>query len=77
MPYAGSPPTMRAILDDMGRRRAPRAEPGPVQQPRDYTQLPERVRPEEMVTTVDVDPGPDPQGGRDTETEFMLRNAGF
>jgi hypothetical protein len=43
----------------------------------DFSQLPERVRPEELVTTQDVDPGPDPRGGRDTETEFMLRNAGF
>ncbi len=36
-----------------------------------------RVRPEDMVATQDVDPPPDPQGGRDTETEFMLRNAGW
>ena len=36
-----------------------------------------RVRPEEMVTTQEVDPAPDPRGGRDTDTEFMLRNAGW
>ena len=36
-----------------------------------------RVRPEDMVTTHDVDPPNDPMGGRDTETEFMLRNAGW
>lgn len=36
-----------------------------------------RVRPEDMVTTQDVDPPHDPMGGRDTETEFMLRNAGW
>jgi len=36
-----------------------------------------RVRPEDMVTTQDVDPPTDPLGGRDTETEFMLRNAGW
>ncbi len=35
-----------------------------------------RVRPEEMTTTQQVTPAPDPQGGRDTETEFMLRHAG-
>ncbi len=29
------------------------------------------------VTTQDVDPPHDPMGGRDTETEFMLRNAGW
>ncbi len=35
-----------------------------------------RVRPEDMVTTQDVEPARDPRGGRDTETEFMLRHAG-
>ena len=36
-----------------------------------------RVRPEDMVTSQEVDPPPDPRGGRDTETEFMIRHAGF
>jgi hypothetical protein len=36
-----------------------------------------RVRPEDMVASQDVDPPQDPRGGRDTETEFMLRNAGW
>lgn len=36
-----------------------------------------RVAPEDMVTTQEVDAAPDPRGGRDTDTEFMLRNAGF
>ena len=36
-----------------------------------------RVRPEDMVTTQEVDAAPDPRGGRDTDTEFMLRNAGW
>ena len=36
-----------------------------------------RVRPEDMVTTQPVDPPPDPRGGRDTDNEFMLRNAGW
>jgi hypothetical protein len=36
-----------------------------------------RVRPEDMVTTQAVDPPSDPMGGRDTETDFMLRNAGW
>ena len=35
-----------------------------------------RVRPEDMTTTQAVAPPPDPEGGRDTETEFVLRNAG-
>ena len=43
----------------------------------DFSHLPERVRPEDMVTTQQVEPPEDPRGGRDTETEFMLRNAGF
>lgn len=42
----------------------------------DFSHLPDRVAPEEMVTTQDVDPPHDPRGGRDTDTEFMLRNAG-
>jgi hypothetical protein len=29
------------------------------------------------VTTQEVEAAPDPRGGRDTETEFLLRNAGF
>ena len=36
-----------------------------------------RIRPEDMVTTQPVDPPPDPRGGRDTDNEFMLRNAGW
>jgi hypothetical protein len=36
-----------------------------------------RVRPEDMVTTQDVDPPPDPEGGRNTDMEFMTRNAGW
>jgi hypothetical protein len=42
----------------------------------DFSELPPRVTPDDMVTTQDVDPAPDPRGGRDTDTEFMLRNAG-
>ena len=29
------------------------------------------------MTTQTVDPPPDPRGGRDTDNEFMLRNAGW
>ncbi len=36
-----------------------------------------RVRPQDMVTTQEVDPPPDPEGGRDTDMEFMTRNAGW
>lgn len=36
-----------------------------------------RVDPEDMVTTQAVEPPQDPRGGRDTDNEFMLRNAGW
>lgn len=36
-----------------------------------------RIRPEDMVTSEDVAPPTDPEGGRDTERDFMLRNAGL
>jgi hypothetical protein len=36
-----------------------------------------RVRPEDMVTTQQVDPPGDPEGGRNTDMEFMTRNAGW
>ena len=35
-----------------------------------------RVLPEEMGTTQYVEPPPDPQEGRDANSELMLRNAG-
>lgn len=41
-----------------------------------FATLPERIPFAEMVETVDTDPARDPRMGRDTETEFMLRNAG-
>ena len=53
-----------------GQERAHRALP-------DFTHLPEPVRLADTVTSQEVEPAPDPQGGRDTETEFLLRNAGF
>jgi hypothetical protein len=59
------------------RRRRPARQPAAHHALPDFSHLPERVRPEDLVTTQDVDPAPDPRGGRDTETEFMLRNAGF
>lgn len=63
------------------RPEQPAGSPGraPRQRPElpDFSRLPQRIRPEDMTTTQDLDPGPDPRGGRDTETEFLLRNAGF
>jgi hypothetical protein len=62
----------------MGKTRgAAHQAPKPARPVPDFTHLPERIAPEDMSTTQDIDPGPDPRGGRDTDTEFMLRNAGF
>jgi len=41
-----------------------------------FKTLPEHIRLEDTISTQDVDPGPDPTMGRDTELEFLLRNAG-
>jgi hypothetical protein len=41
-----------------------------------FRQLPERVRPEDMVETQQAGDAPDPTMGRDSERDFMLRNAG-
>ena len=61
----------------MGKRtRTPAAAPQRRELP-DFTKLPARVPPEALVTTQPASDAPDPQGGRDTETEFVLRNAGF
>ncbi|MGG5258560.1 hypothetical protein [Phycicoccus avicenniae] len=36
-----------------------------------------RIAPEDMSTAQEVEAPRDPTGGRDTETEFMLRNGAF
>lgn len=36
-----------------------------------------RVLPEDMVTTQVTDPPPDPEGGRNTDVEFMTGDAGW
>ena len=41
-----------------------------------FRKLPERIRPEDMVATQETEPPPDPTMGRDSELDFMLRNAG-
>lgn len=41
----------------------------------DFRALPEPVAFDDLVEAVDTEAAPDPNGGRDTETEFMLRNA--
>jgi hypothetical protein len=42
-----------------------------------FGKLPERVRPEDMIAVQETEPPPDPTMGRDSERDFMLRNAGF
>ncbi|MGH3425831.1 MAG: hypothetical protein ACRDO8_13950 [Nocardioidaceae bacterium] len=42
-----------------------------------YKHLPEPVELADTIATKETDPPPDPQLGRDTEREFMLRHGGF
>ena len=41
-----------------------------------FRKLPDRIRPEDMIATQETEPPPDPTMGRDSERDFMLRNAG-
>jgi hypothetical protein len=41
--------------------------------PQRYKVLPEPVDLESTVTTKDPDPVPDPEGGRNTDRDFLLR----
>lgn len=38
-----------------------------------FTRLPARVRLEDTVTSCDTEPVPDPEGGRDTDRDFLIR----
>jgi hypothetical protein len=42
-----------------------------------YDQLPEPVDFDKLITSADIEPVPDPEGGIDPEREFMLRWAGL
>ena len=42
-----------------------------------YDKLPEPVDFDKLVTSVDTEEVPDPDGGRDPERDFMLRWAGW
>lgn len=70
MPAGGQtgPMRRRVRTPDGGSQSRRRALP-------DFHRLPERVRPEDLVTSQAAFPPQDPRGGRDTETEFLLRNA--
>jgi len=45
--------------------------------PARFRKLPERIRPQDMTATQETEPPPDPTMGRDSERDFLLRNAGF
>lgn len=40
-----------------------------------FAELPERIDPSDYVETIDATPAPDPEGGRDPNTEWMLKHA--
>lgn len=44
-------------------------------QHRVHVDLP-RIPPEQMTTSQQTEPPPDPTGGRDVDAEFMIRHAG-
>ena len=41
-----------------------------------FKHLPEPVKPEDTVESQDTEPPHDPEGGRDTDRDFMIRYAG-
>lgn len=54
-----------------------RPEPQPdATGPAKYRSLPASVRLEDTIAEVEVRPVPDPEGGINPETGFLLRNAG-
>ena len=44
--------------------------------PVEYRELPEPIALKDTIPSRETDPAPDPTMGRDTETEFLVRNAG-
>lgn len=44
--------------------------------PRRFKRLPERVRLEDTVESEETDAARDPEGGRDTDRDFMIRYSG-
>ena len=41
-----------------------------------FRTLPEHIPLDQMISTQEVDPAPDPTMGRDPDLDFLLRNAG-
>ncbi|MCW2752344.1 MAG: hypothetical protein JWR83_3454 [Aeromicrobium sp.] len=44
-----------------------------VSDPDRFRRLPARIRLEDTITTCDVDPVPDPEAGRNTDRDFLIR----
>jgi hypothetical protein len=59
------------------RRRRSKKPPTPAKPHPDYAVLPQHIPLEDTITSQPAEPPQDPYGGRDTETEFMIRHAGF
>ena len=38
-----------------------------------FAKLPKRVRLEDTITSAETEPVPDPEGGRDTDRDFLIR----
>ncbi len=60
-----SSPQPRTAKDDRDERHVPER----------YRVLPEPIAPEDMTTEQPSEDPPDPEGGRDTERDFLLRYA--
>jgi hypothetical protein len=47
--------------------------PRPAQDPERFKHLPEPINPKDLITGQETEPPPDPEGGRNTDTDFLLR----
>jgi hypothetical protein len=70
------PPGTRRILQYMGEKEERDATAGPVADPQRFKRLPERVKLEDTVESQDTNTARDPEGGRDTDRDFMIRYSG-
>jgi hypothetical protein len=50
--------------------------PGAEHEPDYYQRLPEPIELEDTVESVETEDAPDPEGGRNPQTDFMLRYSG-
>lgn len=66
---------MRDVTDGEAEQKTPADQDRPTASAR-FRKLPERIRPQDMIAVQETEPPPDPTLGRDTERDFMLRNAG-